>query len=326
MKRLIVCGALLFSGFSGLVTGCGSRSSDDLYLPEVTAGEAPFSRSGNGGADVGTAGRDFSAGDSGLAGDSSGSSGAPSGGGFSSAGAAGSVAASGSSGFLSFGGSIGIAGASGFTQGGAAAGGASGAAVGGASGAAVGGASGGFADAGAPSEGGSAGFSVAGSGGASIAGSGGLNAGGAAGTADAGSSGFSGSSGAGTAGGNSLSCPVAAPQNNNMCSDTSLSCSYVGERCRCRQAGPNTVWRCTGSGDACPSTHPVAASSCTGNLQCPYPAGDQCNCLNGKWNCFSPGCPASKPAPGGSCGAVAGQCTYGTAGACVCVGGGWFCN
>jgi len=321
MKRLIVCGALLFSGFSGLVTGCGSRSSDDLYLPEVTAGEAPFSRSGGGGALVGTAGSDFGAGDSGLAGGGASSSGATNAGAFSSAGAAGSVAASGSSGFVSFGGSIGIAGAAGFAHGGAV--------IGGASGAAVGGASGGFTDAGAPNEGGGAGISAAGSGGASIAGSGGLDTGGAAGTADAGGSGFSGSSGAGTAGaagGNSLSCPIVAPQNNNLCSDASLTCSYVGERCRCRQMGPNTAWRCTGSGDACPSTHPVAAASCTGNLQCPYPGGDQCNCQNGKWNCFSPGCPASKPAPGSSCGAVAGQCTFGTAGACVCVGGGWFCN
>ncbi|HYQ27464.1 MAG TPA: hypothetical protein VER04_09590, partial [Polyangiaceae bacterium] len=67
-------------------------------------------------------------------------------------------------------------------------------------------------------------------------------------------------------------------------------------------------------------------AACTGNLRCPYPAGDQCNCQNGKWNCFSPGCPASKPTPGGSCGAVAGQCSYGAAGACLCAGGAWFCN
>jgi len=320
MKRLIVCGALLFGGFSGLLSGCGSRSSDDLYLPEVSAGEAPFSRGGGSGTNFGTAGRDNSAGDSGLAGDDTGRSGGSSGGAFSSAGAGagagagGSIASSGSSGFVSIGGSVGIAGSSGFAQGGTA----------------VGGWSGGFADAGAPSEGGSAGDPTAGSGGASIAGSGGIGVGGVAGATPAGgSSGVSGSSGAGTAGaggGNSLSCPLVTPQNNVMCSDTSLTCSYVGERCRCRQIGNNTVWRCTGSGDACPSIHPVAAASCTGNLQCPYPAGDQCNCLNGKWNCFSPGCPASKPTPGGSCGAVAGQCSYGTAGGCLCSGGSWFCN
>ncbi len=34
MNRLIVCGALVFAGFSGLMTGCGSRSSMTCICPE----------------------------------------------------------------------------------------------------------------------------------------------------------------------------------------------------------------------------------------------------------------------------------------------------
>ncbi len=278
MKRLIIGGALLFGLLPCVVTGCGSRSSDDLYLP----GGGDSSLEGGFAGAIGVAGSTV-----GHGGDSS-TAGTPSGGG-------------------SFGGAAGANGA-----GGPSAAGASGASAGGPSAGGAGGASGGASAGGAAGldQGGDAGTSQGGTPGA---GAGGAPAGGA-------------STGGAAGGGNSASCPVMTPQTNDVCTDTSLTCSYVGERCRCRQQGNNLTWRCTGSGDACPAAAPVAGAACMAPLQCPYPSGDQCNCQNGKWNCFTPGCPASKPAPGTSCGAVGGQCTFGTAGACVCVAGAWFCN
>ncbi|HEX3853500.1 MAG TPA: hypothetical protein VHW01_21190, partial [Polyangiaceae bacterium] len=98
-----------------------------------------------------------------------------------------------------------------------------------------------------------------------------------------------------------------------------------GRSCAC---GNNLQWRCAGSGNACPAAEPTAATACTGNLRCPYPEGDQCNCTGASWNCFSAGCPVTKPAPSASCGSVFGQCRYGVGpgSSCVCVQGGWFCN
>jgi len=167
------------------------------------------------------------------------------------------------------------------------------------------------------------------SGGASNAGatSGGSSSGGssAAGGATGGSVGVAG-------GGGGFVCPSTAPvptgNRSLACSNQNEVCSYTGERCTCqRQARSNTLaWACVGSGDACPRSEPADNSTCPTNLNCPYPNGEQCNCRQGQWNCFTPGCPTTKPMPGGNCGAVGGQCRYGTAGACVCVGGGWFCN
>jgi pilus assembly protein FimV len=187
----------------------------------------------------------------------------------------------------------------------------------------------------------SAGFSgfigIAGS--PSVAGSGGVSGGGhagfgAGGTSTGGSPGVAGSPGtagssgaAGSGGGNNAACPDTAP--SGMCTTAALQCNYTGRSCSCRALGPNMIWRCTGSGTACPSAEPAAATACMGNLQCPYPDGNQCNCgASGVWNCFTAGCPASKPTPSGSCGSVFGQCTYGTGAgsSCVCVQGGWFCN
>ena len=243
MKRLVLYGALLLVGIFSAATGCGSRSADNLYLPDETAGNAAFA--GNAGEGAGVAGASSSGG--------FGAGGRVSTGGSASGGAIGSAGASstaGSGGVVSVAGAPNIAGA---PNGGSANGGAS---------------------------------------------SGGMSGGGAAGT------------------GNNPSCPFVTPANNGVCTDTSLTCSYVGERCRCRQAGNALAWRCMGSGDSCPMAHPVADSACMGALTCPYPSQDQCNCLNGKWICFVPGCPTTKPTPGGSCGAVGGQqCLFGAAGA-----------
>ena len=172
-------------------------------------------------------------------------------------------------------------------------------------------------------------FGGAAAGGASIGGAatGGSSTGGAAVGGATSTGGSSGVSGAG--GGNSALCPVALPNNNGMCSTAALQCNYTGRSCACRARGNTLAWRCTGSGNACPGTEPTAATACAGTLQCPYPDGNQCNCgASGQWNCFTAGCPASKPVPSGSCGSVFGQCTYGTGAgsACVCVAGGWFCN
>jgi hypothetical protein len=285
MKRLIVGCTLLFGLFSSLVTGCGSRSADDLYLRGETAGN-----SGLGGFDSSLSGSTASAGETiGVGGVSSGGSNAI-------GGHAGEVAFGGSSGAFQAGGATALAGSGGASAGGAAQGGATGIA-----GSSPGGVSG------SPSSGGAA-------------------AGGASAGAAGASAGAAGAS-AGAGGGNSASCPASVPLNNGMCNDATLTCSYVGERCRCRQQGNALSWRCTGSGDACPSTQPKVATACTSNLQCPYPNGDQCNCQNGAWTCFTPGCPATKPTPSASCGGLGGQqCTYGAAGACVCIANAWFCN
>ena len=292
MKRLIVSGAVLLGCFSSIVTGCGSRSSDTDYLPGAIAGESGLGAS---------AGLANSGGAVAVGGASAG--------GTSAAGASGSVNAAGASGsgggshFAGAGGAIGTAG------GPVAAGGASGASFGGSAGTAAGGTSSGGAATGGSS-----------TGGAAMGGT----------TSTGGSSGASGAGGlAGAGGGNSASCPVALPNNNSMCSTAALQCNYTGRSCDCRALGNNLIWRCTGSGNACPGTEPTAATACMGTLQCPYPSGQQCNCgASGQWNCFTAGCPASKPTPSGSCGSVFGQCTYGTGAgsACVCVAGGWFCN
>ena len=95
MKRLIVCGALVIGGFSGLASGCGSRSSDDLYLPGVAAGDAPFS--GSGGSDL--AGAAPNAGHGGFGSGGLGMSGGSSGGAFAAAGSSGFVSIAGNASF-----------------------------------------------------------------------------------------------------------------------------------------------------------------------------------------------------------------------------------
>jgi hypothetical protein len=288
MKRLIVTGAVLLGCCSSMVTGCGSRSSDNVFLPDAGAsGNASALSAGFAGTDIGNGGDDPTAGSF------------PGAGGVGVSGAGGANTA-GASGFVGQGGSA-IAGSS-----------------------SVGGA------AGAIALGGASGFS----GGGSTGVGGAIASGGAAGVAG-GSSGSVGVAGAdtggtGAGGGNSVLCPPTTPNANSMCPAAPLQCNYTGRSCTCRQVGNNLQWRCAGSGDACPASEPAAASACMGTLRCPYPDGDQCNCTTAtsNWNCFTAGCPTTKPTPSASCGSVFGQCTYGTGAgsACVCVNGAWFCN
>lgn len=294
MKRLIVSGAVLLGCFSSIVTGCGSRSSDTEYLPDITAGAA-----------TGRAGSSGSAGDEAIAGAATaGATAAGAGGLGNAAGAAGD--SQGGASFAGAGGAIGIAGSA--------------AAVGsgGASGASLGGAGAGAGSGAGGTSHGGGGFGGSSSGSSGFGGSSGFS----------GSSGNTGGAGAGgSGGGNSAACPDTAP--NGVCSTASLQCNYTGRSCTCRALGPINVWRCTGSGAACPASEPAAATACMGTLQCPYPDGNQCDCgTSGAWNCFTAGCPATKPTPSGSCGSVFGQCKYGTGAgsSCVCVQGGWFCN
>jgi len=106
-----------------------------------------------------------------------------------------------------------------------------------------------------------------------------------------------------------------------------MICSYTGERCTCQIQGlraTNLVWRCAGSGNACPATEPADNATCQGNLQCPYPNGAQCNCQGGRWNC-SAACPTTRPAENVACTDAFQQCSYGAA-QCLCFEGSWFCN
>ena len=114
-----------------------------------------------------------------------------------------------------------------------------------------------------------------------------------------------------------------------------LSCDVGEEPVAARLAGQGWALARLGGAvaafaDACPHRRArLSAGQLTdGTLQCPYTDGDQCNCTNSKWNCFTAGCPTTKPTPSASCGSVFGQCTYGTGAgsACVCVAGAWFCN
>jgi hypothetical protein len=310
LNRLVCGTTLLLSGVAILSTACGSRSSDnpDSFDFGANAGSdnayPSLGGSGAGGSSVtgGRTGNDATGGRAGLGGSANGG------------GATGEPVRSAGGATLGLGGSTARGGTTAIGTGGSAR--AGGPKAGGASGGAI-------------SRGGSPG--TAGGGGRAAAGTGGLVGSGGQEATVGGAGAVGGSAGAASVGGmgNAAHCPGLAPNMNETCDDAALSCTYVGERCRCQQQfGPraNLSWRCAGSGPACPAATPSDGAACVGNLQCPYPGADQCNCRNGQWSCFIPGCSPAKPTPGTSCGVVTGQCNYGNSSACLCVQGSWFCN
>jgi len=201
------------------------------------------------------------------------------------------------------------------------------------------------------------------------------SSGGALGGAGAAAGGMSSVNDGGALGsGGQSSCPAAAPADRSMCPTLTAAnenCLYVGESCACRAAivigpgpipgagaaagaggttgaaaGPaaggagaaaaSRIWRCTGSGAACPATVPTTGGMCTNPtgagaaaLDCPYPDGKTCRCTNRRWECTEPpppACPAKEPT--GACSAVQ-ACSYGTAAMrvrCECDGATWACD
>ncbi|MEO8905940.1 MAG: hypothetical protein ABI488_25620 [Polyangiaceae bacterium] len=268
MKRLIVSGAVLLGWFSSVVTGCGSRSSDNDYLPGSTAGEDGVAGS-SGSITVGAAGA-FAAG--------------ASAGGFANiAGSSGS----GNTGGASVGGS-GVGGLTG-TAGGATAG------AGGSTAAGAGGAS----TAGAPSAGSSGVTSTGGNSGA--AGAGGSDSvscptnlpnNNSTCPAAALQCNYTGRSCGCRAVGNNLrwrctgsgvACPGTEPTAATACMGT-LQCPYPdGGQCNCDASGQ---WRCFTAG--CPISKPTPSGPCGSVFgQCTYGtgAGSACVCVAGGWFC-----------------------------------------
>jgi hypothetical protein len=276
--RLVGRGAFLITGMVGLAMACGSRSSDDLDLPEV-AGSAGAIGGGlntgggttNGGGSAISTGGDLSRG------------GVSSGGETSAAGGAGAELGG-------TGGTLGTAGHSGGGLGGVSSAGAAGAA-------------------------GKAGASGAGGRGGA-AGTGSTAAGGASGSAGSPGTGGRPATCPATAPnmnatcnepaltcpyvgerctcqqqgarnnldwrctGNGNACPAAMPADQTACR-SKLQCPYPnGDQCNCR----NGQWNCLPAG--CPVSKPTAGENCapvTG--QCTYGNAAACICVAGTWFC-----------------------------------------
>jgi len=185
--------------------------------------------------------------------------------------------------------------------------------------------------------------------GTTVGGSSSTNGGSTAGGGRTGGGGTTASGGTTAAGGatNGPDCPTTAPKSGDTCTVPATltdRCNYPGLTCRCRpqfqgpgggQAGASATdgtFTCQGSGTACPTTAPKTGDACTGNLQCPYPSGEQCFCFNKKYQCqggmMTGGtCPANKPANNTTACTTQGEvCNYGQGNVCVCDGAHLICG
>jgi hypothetical protein len=123
-------------------------------------------------------------------------------------------------------------------------------------------------------------------------------------------------------------CPPDKPGTGEACGNTAFECSYGAETCHC---GGTTGWRC--AAPLCDAKASASNSSVClgpGHFTCRYPEVDQ-NCVCGTAiDTRRCSCPATRPADGASCVALAGQddavggCMYGDI-KCSCVGTRWSC-
>jgi hypothetical protein len=73
------------------------------------------------------------------------------------------------------------------------------------------------------------------------------------------------------------SCPHAMPTPNSKCA-VGNRCQYGDQACICSEGS----WGCVA---ACPVDQPANGTTCSSNLNCTYPGGNLCYCMDGTWHC-----------------------------------------